>query len=292
MFVPKTYGHNMEKRLLFCLLFAAFSFSEILAQQPWTRAKGKFYAQIGTSYLQATSLLNGSADPIPLHRDVTDITLQAYGEYGFTNRLMLSGSLPLKILSVKNGAFHPLPDEGSMVALSNIQAGLTWRFFKKQGWVVSGKTGFGLPTAKFDSKTGLRSGFDAVSVSPSIMAGLGHSKFFTSAEIGYVLRSNGYSNRVFANFQIGKPVGKRKRLMPILALEFMKSGTDGTFNDGTGRSTGLYLDRQSYFSPQLKLGFKARPKIWLWASAGGGLGDVTNNVAASPGFSFSIGYER
>jgi hypothetical protein len=125
-----------------------------------------------------------------------------------------------------------------------------------------------------------------------LLAGLGHAKFFTSAEVGYVLRNNGYSNRVFATWQIGKYIGKQKKLLPILSLDYMKSLSGGTFNDESGITTGMYLNAQSYLSPGLKLGYKSTPKITLWLSIGGGVGHVTQNIAASPGLSFSISYQN
>ena len=72
----------------------------------------------------------------------------------------------------------------------------------------------------------------------------------------------------------------------------MNSLKNGSFDDGNAKTTGLYLDDQSYLSPNLKFGFKATPKVMLWLSAGGGLGAVTRNVAASPGLSFSVSYQK
>ena len=278
-------------RLFYFLLICCISSSGLSAQQAWTRAKGSYYVQVGASYLQANSLLNGTEDLVALNRDVTDITLQGYAEYGLSSKLMLSAQLPLKLLSVDNTVGQPNLKDGSLTALSNIQAALTYNFYKKNGWVVSGKTGFSLPTAKFDEATGLRSGFDAFSFTPSLMAGIGRNKFFSSAELAFVLRSNNYSNRVGATWQIGAFWGKKKQFIPILGVELMRSG-ESDFDDSTSESTGLYLNEQSYLSPNLKIGYKPNPNITLWLSAGGGLGDITRNIAASPGLSFTISYAK
>jgi hypothetical protein len=261
-------------------------------QQAWMRPKNSFYVQAGGSFLQASSLLNGTEDLIPLNRDVTDVTLQAYGEYGVTDRLMVTVQVPVKLLSVQNTIGRPSVADGSLVALSNIQAALSGSIYNKHGWVVSAKAGVSLPTSRFDAGTGLRSGFDALSLSPSLMVGLGRNKFFSSAEVGYVYRTNGYSNRIFGAWQIGTTVGKKKRLLPILGFEFMKSGDNGTFDDGSSITTGLYLDKQSFLSPNLKLGYKATANTMIWLSVGGGVGDVTRNVAASPGLSLSVSYQH
>ncbi len=269
-----------------------FGFHSAQAQQAWTKPKGGFYTQIGGSFLQANQVLNGLEKPVALNRQVTDVTFQFYGEYGLTNWLTASAQVPFKVLQVTNETANLPQQEGSLNALSNIQAALTARIYQKNGWMVSGKAGVALPTARYQANTGLRSGFDALTVAPSLMAGYGHPKFFTSAEVGIALRNNGYSNRYFAAWQIGKFVGKNKRLLPILAFEFVKSAENGTYNDGTSSSTGLYLDAQSYLSPGLKLGYKASKSVMLWASVGGGVGGVTRNIAASPGLSFSISYQN
>jgi hypothetical protein len=280
----------MRKKITPILLFLSI-FTQIQAQQAWTRAKGSYYTQLGISYLKANKLLNGLENSTPLNRDVTDITTQFYGEYGLTNRLTLSTQIPLKLLSVNNTSPLLIVKDGSLTALSNIQAALTANFLNKNGYVLSGKTNISLPTAKFHAETGLRSGFDAFSFTPSLMVGFGHAKFFTSAEIGYVLRNNKYSDRILAAAQIGKFLGKKKKLLAILNMDLMKSRENGTYDDYTSSNTGLYLDEQSYLSPGLKFGYKATTKTMIWLSVGGGVGGVTRNIAASPGLSFSVSYQ-
>ncbi len=285
-----------NKITLCILLIISILMSEkSFAQQAWTKEKGKFYAQIGASYLTYNQLLNGETSTkswTKLNADFTDMTVQAYGEYGVTNRITLSAQLPFRLLSSKNVIQPNTISEGSLTALGNIQAAVTGNFYNKDGIVISGKVNVGLPTAKFDAKTGLRSGFDATSVEPSILVGYGHAKFFASGEAGYVLRNNNYSNRTHVAAQIGKFFGKNKKLMGIFNIELLKSGSDGTYDDGTSIKTGLYLDEQSYLSPTFKFGYKANPKVTLWLSAGGGLPPITKNIAASPGLSFSVSYQN
>ena len=283
------------KKLFILLTISILGLNATQAQQAWTKEKGKFYAQVGTSYLTYTQLLNGKIKPSEwqsLNAKLTDITVQAYGEYGITDKLTVSAQLPFRLLSVKDVVAPNTISAGSLTALGNIQAALTANFYNKEGIVISGKANVALPTAKYDAPTGLRSGFDATSVEPSIMAGIGRSKFFASGEFGYVFRTNSYSNRIHVAGQIGKFFGKNKKILGILNVELMKSRTNGTYDDGTSTKTGLYLDRQDYLSPTIKIGYKATPKVTLWASAGGGLAPITKNIAASPGLSFSVSYQN
>jgi hypothetical protein len=283
------------KKLFILLTISALTFNITQAQQAWTKEKGKFYAQVGASFLSYSQLLNGKSAPTTwtnLNGKFTDVTVQAYGEYGITNRLTVSAQLPIRLLSSKEITLPNTITAGSLTALGNIQAALTANFYNKEGIVFSGKANVSLPTAKYDAPTGLRSGFDATSFTPSLMVGIGRAKFFASGEAGYVLRNNGYSNRLHLAGQIGKFFGKNKKLLGILNVELMKSGSDGTYNDGNSTKTGLYLDKQTYLAPTLKLGYKATPKVTLWLSGGSGIAPITKNIAASPGLSFSVSYQN
>jgi hypothetical protein len=283
------------KKLFLLLTISTLCASISFSQQAWTKEKGKFYSQIGFSYLTYNQLLNGKGSPsewTPLNANLTDMTVQAFGEYGITDRITVSAQLPMRLLSSSKIVAPNTLTAGSLNALGNIGAALTANLYNKDGIVLSGKINAALPTAKYDAPTGLRTGFDAFSVEPSLLAGFGHAKFFASGELGYVLRNNGYSNRVHAAGQIGKFFGAKKKLLGILNIELMKSLDGGTYNDGNSAKTGLYLNQQSYLSPTVKLGYKTNEKITLWLSAGGGLAPITKNVAASPGLSFSVSYQN
>ena len=283
------------KKLFILLTISILGLNAIQAQQAWTKEKGKFYGQIGTSYLTYKQLLNGKTKPsewTSINGKITDITVQAYGEYGITDRLTVSAQLPIRLISIKDIVAPTTLSAGSLTSLGNIQAALTANFYNKEGIVISGKANVALPTAKYNAPTGLRTGFDATSVEPSLLIGLGRAKFFASGEFGYVFRTNGYSNRIHAAAQIGKFFGKNKKILGIVNIELAKSGTNGTYNDGNSTKTGLYLDKQDFLAPTFKFGYKATPKVTLWASVGSGVAPFTKNIAASPGLSFSVSYQN
>lgn len=282
----------MKKILLISFIISTLAANIVNAQQAWTKQKGKYYTQIGASYLSFNSLINGTGDLIPLNKTFTDLTIQAYGEYGLTDKLTLSASLPFRAISSGSTTKANAAKEGSLSGFSNIPVALTANFYNKNGVVISAKAGIGLPTAKYDAPTGLRTGFDATTFAPSVLAGFGHAKFFTSGEIGYAIRNNNYSNRYFINWQIGKFLGEKKKILGIVGVEMMKSLDNGKHDDGNSVLTGFYLDKQSYLSPNFKLGYKATPNVTTWLSAGFGIGGVTKYVGATPGISFSISYQN
>jgi hypothetical protein len=280
------------KKIFIVLIISILSNQMSHAQQAWTKDKGKFYAQIGASFLSYDALLNEGKEFTPLNRTVNDVTIPIYAEYGITDRFMVSAQLPFKATSVSNVGNANIGKDGFLAGFGNIQMALTANLFKKNGLVVSAKGTIDFATAQFDIKTGLRTGFDATTVAPSLLLGYGHSKFFTSAEFGYAFRNNSYSNRTFVGAQIGTSLGKKKKLMTILAAEYMQSANNGTHDDASSAFTGLYLDKQSYMAYHLKFAYKVTPKIKVWLATGTGLGSLNKYVAATPSYSLSISYQN
>jgi hypothetical protein len=272
-----------------CFLFLVFCgcLVQIQAQQAWPRGKGKYYAQIGFSYLTYNSLLNGNEPLRPLNRTVQDATLQAYVEYGLSDKWTLTGILPLKYASVKSD-FPAAETNGSLIGLSNSTVAASYTVYNKYGIVASLKATGALNTASYSYITGLRTGFDAWAFAPSLAVGYGHPKFFTSFELGYALRTNGYANRQLAGFQLGKKLGKAQKFMAIAGLEYVKTENGGTYDDATSVVTGLYLQNQSYVSPNLRFAYSFKPTWHVWLGLGGGVGDITRNVAAAPGLTISV----
>jgi hypothetical protein len=253
------------------------------AQQAWTKEKGKYYTQIGTTLSRYDNIID--KEFIPLNRTITDLALSFYGEYGLFKGLTLSTQVPFKYTRVTDGNLSNV-ENGSKFGLSNVDFILTGSIFNKEGVVVSGKTRFGLPTASFDSKTGIRTGFDATSVEPALLVGVGAAKFFTSAEYGIEIRNNNYPNRQHFGFQLGTFLFNRK-MLAIAVVEGYLPLEESRYDDGNGRFTALYLSTQSWVSPTIKLGYYVTPKNIIWFSVGGGLAG-TKDIGASPGITLSF----
>ncbi len=273
------------KRYFLSIAVLFSSLCQLLSQQAWTKDQGKYFAQVGSSILFYNSYINSETKSVlPLNRSFLDMSFSLYGEYGLTNYLTLSGQLPFKYSASFDGKDTNVKD-GSIAGFSNINLGLTGRLFQKGGVVISTKVKTSLPVSKYDVETGLRTGFDATTFTPSFLIGVGAAKFFTSAEVGREFRNNGYTNRNFIAWQIGKFFHDKKYIF-ILGLEYLKSIGTSTHDDGTSKYTSLYLSTQSYLSPTLKFGYYVKPTNTLWFSVGFGL-PGTDDIPASPGFSIS-----
>jgi hypothetical protein len=289
----------MKKLVLF--LFISLQTLQITqAQQAWTSPKGKFYSQLGFTYLVYDGIaVAGQFDPVSLNRKVVHNSLQGYLQYGITDKLMVTAVAPFSItsstLATGKTQTKGLKD-GNLNGLSNIQAGLTYKFHEKDGFVMSGKINTVLPTASKDTATGLRTGIDGFGIGPSLLVGFGHKKFFTSAELGYVYRSNNHSGQIIGGAQIGQFWGKNKKWLGILHADVCLSAKNGSFNDGNSKYTATYLNNLSYIAYGMKFGYKVTPKIMLWSairfwsSSTGDIGARTDEFGLFPGLSFAVSY--
>ncbi len=278
------------KQYFTILSIVLFSISHISGQQAWTKEKGKYFAQIGSSVLLYNKYINSQTkNTLPLNRDFVDMSLSLYGEYGITDYLTVMGQIPFKYSAGSNGTNTNVKD-GSITGLSNINLALTGKIYNKDGIAISGKVRAGLPTATYKDDTGLRTGFDATTIAPSLLVGIGAKKFFTSAEFGREFRNNGYTNRNLLAWQIGK-FFKGGKLLTILSLEVLKSLGTSTYDDANSKYTGLYLSTQSYVSPAIKLGYNLKNNNTIWFSFGAGL-PGTDDIPASPGISLSFSHKN
>jgi hypothetical protein len=300
--ISNIHTTNKMKKLVFLSLIALFTTQTSHAQQAWTSPKGKFYSQIGYTYLVYDGYnIAKQFDAEPLNRRVAHNTLQGYLQYGLTDKLMLTFVAPFNFTSSTKSDSVTQPaglKDGKLNGLSNLQLGLTYRFYEKDGIVVSTKVNTVLPTATQRAETGLRTGDDSFGVGPSILAGFGHKKYFTSVELGYLYRTNNYSGQIVGGFQIGKFLGKKKNFLTILHADLRLSDKKGTYNDGNTRYTATYLNNLGYIAYGLKLGYKFTPKImaWtdirFWSTNTVDIGARTNDLGLFPGLTFSVSYQN
>ncbi len=278
--------------LLVMTLILGFAHQQSVQAQAWTRAKGAGYAQLGFSTIEAGSLYGQEISTIELRREVSDVTLQGYLEYGITDKITLNAVLPVKILETSDDLRNvELPTDtlpaGSLTGLGNISiAGI---YGLKQGgkFVSSAKLRVDINSSDYDSETGLRTGYDAWGFAPSILGGVALDYFFASSELGFNLRTNDYSHQFFFNLQGG--VHYKQRIFFIAGLEYLQSFENGGFDDGNALQTGLYVNDLEFTAFQLKLGGYPIENLGLWISTGGGFDG--SFVARARALSIAVSYQ-
>jgi hypothetical protein len=283
----------MKKTMILAVLLISI-YSQ--AQQVWTRDKGKFYSQIGGTLYFYDSKINIDNSITAIDRKVTSNAIQGYLEYGVTDKLTANIIVPFVLSDSKNTAkTQPIGiSDGSLNAFGNINLGLTYNFYKKNGYVLSTKLQSTLPTASFKENTGLRTGTDSFGIAPSFLAGYGGNSFFASAELGLNYRTNKYSSQTIGGFQIGKSFGANKKLLIIFHNEIQSSNYDGKYDDKNSIYTITYLNNQTYFAHGFKFGYKLNTNIMAWADirTGSYTANLGANSSPTPGLSFAVSYSN
>ena len=235
-------------RLLILLLpFSAY------AQSPWTQKEGQAYTQLSFTSIANYSSLFGDPE-YNTEREISDNTVQFFGEYGLTDRVSLFIGVPLKLIETSrqvDNTVAPITDSGVERNFGNIDFGLKYNF-SSQTWVLSGSLEVEANTSTFDSSTGIRTGYDAWTVTPMFLIGRGFGKTFIQGFMGANLRSNDYSS----NFRLGGEVGRKvfNKIWLIGFLDISTSLKNGKVDlPPENTLTGLYVNDQEFGAFGLKV---------------------------------------
>lgn len=257
------------------------------AQSPWSRSKAGFYAQAAWQFIPSYSTLYGTGDgeDYILPRSVSENNLQLYGEYGITKSTTVTAALPF--VFNRRGCLNPesplvfeLIDSGSVAGLGNVNLAVRHQFLAGKV-ALAGTLRVGLPTAKHQSTTGLRTGYDALTVVPTASVGMGFGKAYWFAYAGYGYRSNDYSH--FAN--AGVEGGYRVWKIWLIGFSELVAPLDNGSRTVPPFDvlTGLYVNHQGWLSVGMKSIFEAN-RFWglNFSAAGAAWGET---VPKRPAFS-------
>ncbi|CAA0161694.1 conserved exported hypothetical protein [Tenacibaculum maritimum] len=272
-------------------ILTLFISASVVAQSPWTKKKKEGYFQLSYSTISNYDELFGNPD-YPIDRKITDNTVQLYGEYGITDKTTLFGNIPLKMLKSgdlvnKNISRTPITSEGTETSLGNIQVGIKHQFYNKK-WIVSGQLGIEANTSSFEKASGLRTGYDAWTFTPLILAGRGFNNWYIQAFTGFDIRTNDYSS----NYKLGGEIGYKALDWLWIAgfLDGVLSLTNGDIIlPATNRATGLYVNNQQYAGFGLK--FIGQINKNLGANIGLGGAFAARNLAKAPAFNVGVYYK-
>ena len=272
------------------ILAALFVSIQLFSQSPWTKKKNEGYVQLNFTSIASYNKVFGNPE-YDTQREITDNTLQFYGEFGITNTITLFANVPLKML--KSGDFSKdmslvLPSfitaKATETTLGNIQLGVKHNFINKK-WLVSAQLAIEANTSSYNAEAGLRSGYDAWTVTPLILAGRGFDKWYIQAFTGADIRTNNYSS----NFKLGGEIGYK-----TLDWLWIAGFLDGvaSFKNGDialpqeNLATALYVNDQSYAAFGLKFIAEFNKKFGANVGLGGAF--VGRNVAKVPAISFGL----
>ena len=264
----------MNKLATLLLLFISFN---LFSQSPWTKKKSETYLQLSYTSISNYNKLFGDPE-INLGKKVSDNTLQLYTEYGISDNTTLLLNIPFKLTSSN------ATSSTSNNSLGNVQFGIKHNFSNKK-WLLTGQLNVEANTGNYGEKTGLRTGYDAWSLTPLFIAGRGFDNWYIQAFTGFDIRTNDYSS----NYKLGGEIGY-KTLNWLWIAGFL----DGVASLGNGNislpsenlTTGLYVNNQSYAGFGLKLIGKISSSFGTNIAFGGAF--AGRNVAQAPAISFGL----
>lgn len=282
----------MSKRSHFLLMLACLAQLSLSAQSPWARPRSGAYTQLSWNFIPTyTTLFGANGEDLNLEREVTERSLQCYAEYGLSKKTTLIVSAPL--VMNQRGAANPNGsavidgDAGRITGLGNTTLALKHQFLQGK-LALSGTFRMDFPAGThFQPSTGLRTGYDALTLIPSAQVGMGLGKLYWFAYSGYGYRSNEYSH--FLNFggELGVRLGKvwlagfSETILPL------ENGTKQLPDPAV--LTGLYVNDQGWISMGIKAIWEIRPSFGINISGAGAA--WAQNVPKSPGVSFGAYYK-
>lgn len=278
-----------EIRNHLCFFFILLFFPLVVnAQGPWVRHKRAGYIQIGTNFIGPyRQIFAGDGDFLDLNRKVNDQTYSLYAEYGLGKKLTLIGNLPFKNISTTEtdfaGDFSLLLPSGHITGIGNYSLTAKYSLVKN---ILAGLIRIEGPGST-DQNTGLNTGYDALTIVPSLSLGSSIGSVYGYLCTGYAFRNNDYNNDLILNGEIGVRMAKKK-LFLIGVLDIKQNLSEG-IELNSALQTGLYAANQEYISLGIKALYKLSDNfgavIYVFGAPSG------KNVAAAPSIGGSVYYE-
>jgi hypothetical protein len=262
-------------RFVITILFLSITTISV-AGGPWLTPKktGFFQVQTTLPFGAYNQLFLANNTGLNLNREVLDINLQAYLEYGITDKINLITSLPLKYISTGNTQ-EPLTNpillqEGDLIGLSNIKLGLKYRVSdKKMKVALSIQSSFNTTNRKLEK--GLATGYQSNTIGTYAHIGKSFSKgkIYSFLEGGINIASNDFSNFYEVHYEFGYQISSP--FWGVFTVDIRESLRDGNYRNSNLRQTGFYTNNQEYLAYGFKFAYEFKNKIGLTAATFGAL---------------------
>lgn len=240
------------RKVIFIIVF--LNSIAAIAGGPWLLQKKGGFLQVQSTFPTGTYkriFLENNQD-LDLRREVLDLNLQGYLEYGLSNKFNLIAVIPLKYVStsdlnadVPQDPLNTLPAD-DLFGFGNLQFRLKYRLSnKKVKAAVSLYSSLNNVDARLNS--GLVTGYLASSI--GLFGHVGGSlsdNWYTFLEAGYNIPDNGFSQFVEGNYELGYQV--KKNWWVVFTMGLRASMKTGSFVNDNLRQTALYTNDQEFFS--------------------------------------------
>ena len=260
--------------------------SSLYAGGPWLNKKKEGFFQLQSTFPGGgyNRLFLEDGNESILNRSVLDYTVQAYLEYGLTDKLDLISTLPYKFVSTESVSDSSLLPAGNLNGLSNYKLGLKYQLSDKN-FKIATSVQSSFNTISKDLRKGLITGYDANSVGLYFHIGKGFSKnLYSFIDAGANVVGNNFSNYIDIHYEIGYQL--KPSLWTAFTLDLRESLKNGSYENNNLKQTGLYTNDQEYFAYGIKTSYELKNKIGFTAATFGAFSG--NYVAKISTFSLGI----
>jgi hypothetical protein len=268
--------------LVLVLLFLSSSY----AGGPWLNKKKSGFLQVQSTFpggaynrLFLENNLESS-----LNRPVLDYTLQAYIEYGLTDKLDIISTLPYKFVSTRPASDSTELPKGNLNGLGNYKFGIKYRLSDNDLKIATSlQSNFN--TINKDLEKGLTTGYDANTIGLYLHIGKGFNEnLYSFIDLGINTMSNNFSDYIDIHYELGYQI--KPAFWAAFTLDLRETFKGGDYVNENLRQTGLYTNNQEYFAYGVKTSFELNNKIGFTAATFGAFSG--NYVAKISTFSLGI----
>lgn len=272
---------------LFLLLFIAQN--ELLAGG-WPQPKGNGFFKFDFSFIRAREFFGMDGETYRINGARTTLgyyTSSIYGEYGITNRLTVIGYVPFFVRNTVNEGVGAITGDILQRGLENnsigdIDLGLRYGLFAKNGWSVTTALMLGLPTGDWDNPDLLFTGDGEFNQQLRLEAGYGANRWYATGYIGFNNRTEDFSDELRFEAEFGYKFFNN-HLLTGVKLSGIQSFQNGS---PTGSANGLFGNNVEFLSPQAFVAYEPNQKIGFIAQVSGATSG--RNVLAAPAISAGV----
>ena len=261
------------------------SFS-VSAGGPWLNKKKEGFFQLQSTFPASAYnrlFLENGKESI-LNRSVLDYTVQAYLEYGLTDKLDLISILPYKFVSTASSSDTSHTLNGTLNGLSNYKLGFKYQLSDKNIKIATSIQSSFNSISK-DLEKGLITGYDANSVGLYFHIGKGFSQnIYSFIDLGANIVGNDFSDYIDIHYELGYQI--KPSLWAAFTLDLRESLKNGSYSNNNLKQTGLYTNNQEYFAFGIKASYELKNKIGFNIASFGAFSG--NYVAKISTFSLGI----
>ncbi len=238
------------KKVFFLCLLALFYAQSMAAQSPWTRGKASFYAQAAWQTIPTYDAIydqKSTGGKRNLEREISENTFQLYGEYGVTRRTTVLAAVPFRFVRSGDvvGSTSTQLYPGYLSGFGNITLAVRQNFLSEKV-AFSGQLRIDMPMRRVGQSTGLSTGYDALTVLPSLSLGKGYGRCYWFIYGGWGAR--GIFDNHFVNAGAEAGLKWRKHWLILFSDYWQNTGSKIYVVSFNNEKTGLFLPNQSYWA--------------------------------------------